>query len=76
MAERQQTFDGTKARKLRISLGLNVQEVAEQIGVSTDAIYKYEQLNANPKPAAYRKLTELYGVEPLGLWLDDEAGAA
>lgn len=77
MRDRQQTFDGKTARKLRVSLGLSVQEVADAIGVSKWAVYTYERRVANPKPPAYRKLTELYGLtDPLALWLDDETGAA
>jgi predicted transcriptional regulator len=74
--QRQQTFDGKKARKLRISMGLSVQDVADQVGVSKWAIYSYERRIANPKPPAYRKLTEIYGVDRLDLWVDEDASGS
>lgn len=49
-------------KALRQERGLSQQKLAELIGVSQQAVYKYEKLSVEPDIATLIKLSELFGV--------------
>jgi DNA-binding XRE family transcriptional regulator len=52
-------------RRLRKSLGLTQQELAERVGVSRRSIYSYEISGRIPRVETARALARLFGLDPL-----------
>lgn len=55
-------FDGGLARAARRRLGLTAQQVADRLGVTHWAIYKWEQGAAQPPAEIAARLAVLYGL--------------
>ncbi|MDU5915454.1 MAG: helix-turn-helix transcriptional regulator [Negativicoccus succinicivorans] len=66
---------GQRLRELRIQVGLTLDEVGKRIGVSKQAIYKYETgITTNIPLDKIEELAKLYRVSPAEImgWGDDE----
>lgn len=55
-------FDGGLARAARRRLGLTAQQVADRLGVTHWAIYKWEQGAAQPPAEIAARLAVIYGL--------------
>ena len=66
---------GQRLRELRIQVGLTLDEVGKRIGVSKQAIYKYETgITTNIPLDKIEELAKLYRVSPAEImgWSDDD----
>lgn len=59
--DRKETF-GKKLRVARALRNLSMREVAAEVGVTAQAISKYETAKMMPRPQVLLRLAELYGV--------------
>lgn len=53
---------GSRLRLKRIETLLSAQEIAEEMGVCEDTIYKYERDNSMPDPFMIAKYVKLFNV--------------
>lgn len=64
---------GEKVKSLRTKLGLNQEELAKKIGVTTRAVCSYENENSRPRGIdRYKKLAEVLDVNVNYLLSEDE----
>ena len=54
---------GKRLRELRERAGLSVEEVAQALGVSYGAVYRWEAGKADPKLDYLPKLARLFGIK-------------